>query len=52
MNSAGLLLDRMKSDLRSPEMNLELAVLSGSLGVAVLGCPPLWEEAPGIIAII
>jgi len=42
----------MKSGLRSPEMNLELAILSGRLGVAVLGRPPLPEEAPGIIAII
>jgi len=42
----------MKSGLRSPETNLELAVLSGRLGIAVLGRPPLSEEAPGIVAII
>jgi len=42
----------MKSDLRSPEMNLKLAVLSGCLRVAVLGQPPLSEKASGVVAII
>ena len=51
-NGAGLLLDRMKSGLRSPEMDLELATLLSRLGVAVLSRPPLPEEVPGIIAIV
>jgi len=42
----------MKSGLRNPKTNLELAVLSGHLRVAVLGCPPLPKEAPSIVAII
>ena len=51
-DGAGLLLSRMKSGLRSPEMDLEQAIFSSRLGVAVLSRPPLTEEAPGIVAVV
>ena len=51
-NDAGLLLSRMKSGLRSPETDLELAIFSSHLGVAVLSRPPLLEETPSIVAVV
>ena len=51
-NGTGLLFGGMKGRLRDPKMDLKLAVFSSRLGIAVLGCPPLSEEAPGIIAIV
>jgi hypothetical protein len=42
----------MKSGLRNLEVDLELAILSSHLGVAVLSHPPLLEEAPGIITVV
>ena len=51
-DGAGLLLSRMKSGLRSPEMDLKLAIFSSRLGVAVLSHPPLLEEALGIITVV
>ena len=52
MDGTSLLLGRMKSSLRSPETDIKLVVLSGRLEVAVLGRPPLLEEAPGIITVV
>ena len=51
-DGAGLLLSRMKSGLRSPKMDLELAIFSSRLGVAVLSRPPLLEEALSIVAVV
>ena len=51
-DSAGLLISYMKSGLGNPEADLELAILSSHLGVAVLSCPPLPKEAPGVIAVV
>ena len=51
-DSAGLLLGCMKSGLRNPKVDLELAILSSHLGVAVLSRPPLPKEAPGVIAVV
>ena len=51
-DGAGLLLSRMKSGLRSPEMDLKLAIFSSRLGVAVLSHPPLSEETTSIVAIV
>ena len=42
----------MKSDLGNPEVDLELAILSSHLGVAVLSRPPPPKEAPGVIAVV
>ena len=51
-NGTGLLLGGMKACLRDPETDLKLAIFLGCFGIAVLGCPPLSDEAPGIIAIV
>ena len=51
-DGAGLLLSRIKSDLRSPEMDLELAIFSSRLRVAVLSRPPLLEETPSIVTVV
>ena len=51
-DGAGLLLSHMKSGLRSPEVDLALAIFSSHLGVAVLSRPPLPEETPSIIAVV
>jgi len=51
-DGAGLLLSRMKSGLRSPETDLELAIFSSRLGVAVLSHPPLPKETPSIVAVV
>ena len=51
-DGAGLLLGCMKSGLRNPKADLELTILSSHLGVAVLSCPPLPKEAPGVVAIV
>ena len=51
-DGAGLLLGYMKSGLRDPEANLQLAVLPSRLGIAILSHPPLMKVAPGIIAIV
>ena len=51
-DGAGLLLSRMKSGLRSPEMDLKLAIFSSCFGIAVLGRPPLLEKALGAVAIV
>ena len=51
-DGAGLLLGCMKSGLRNPKVDLELAILLSRLGIAVLSHPPLLEEAPGIVAIV
>ena len=48
----GLLLGYMKSGLRNPKTDLELAILSSHLGVAVLSRPPLLKEAPGVVAVV
>ena len=42
----------MKSSLRDPEADLELAIFPSHLGIAVLRHPPLSEKTPGIIAIV
>ena len=42
----------MKGGLRNPEANLELAILSSHLGVAVLSRPPLSKEALGVVVVI
>ena len=51
-DAAGLLLSHMKSGLRSPKIDLELAVFSSRLGVAVLSHPPLPDETLSIIAVV
>ena len=51
-NGAGLLLGCMKSGLRNPKADLELAILSSHLGVAVLSRPPLLKEVLGIIVVV
>ena len=51
-NGAGLLLGYMKSSLRNPKADLELAILSSHLGIAVLSRPPLLEKSPGVIAVV
>ena len=48
----GLLLGCMKSGLRNPKADLELAILSSHLRVAVLSRPPLPKEAPSVAAIV
>ena len=52
MNDAGLLLGRMKSSLRDPEADLELAILPCRLGIAVLSRPPLSEKTPSVVAVV
>jgi len=42
----------MKSSLRSPEADLELAILPSHLGIAVLSRPPLPKEVPGVVAVV
>jgi len=42
----------MKGSLRNLNADLELAIFLSCLGIAVLGHPPLLEEASGIIAIV
>ena len=51
-DGVGLLLGCMKHDLRNPKADLELAILSSHLGVAVLSRPPLLKEAPSVVAIV
>jgi len=51
-NGTGLLLGRMKSSLRNPEVDLDLAILPSHLKVAVLSRPPLPEEASAIVTIV
>jgi len=51
-DGADLLLGCMKSGLRNPKADLELAILSSHLGVAVLSRPPLPKEAPGVVAVV
>ena len=51
-DGAGLLLSCMKSGLRNPKADLELAILSSHLGVEVLSYPPLPKEAPGVVAVV
>jgi len=51
-DGAGLLLSCMKSGLGNPEVDLELAILSSHLRVAVLNCPPLPKEAPSVVAVV
>ena len=52
MSSAGLFLGDVKGGLRDPEKDLKLAVFPSCLGITVLGCPPLSEETPGVVAIV
>ena len=52
LDGAGLLLGYMKSGLGNLEADLELAILSSHLGVAVLSRPPLPKEASGIVAVV
>jgi len=42
----------MKGGLRDPEVDLKLAVFLSCLRITVLGCPPLLEETPGVIAVV
>jgi len=42
----------VKGSLRDPEEDLKLAVLPSCLGITVLGCPPLLEEMPGVVAVV
>ena len=42
----------MKGGLRDPEANLKLTIFPSCLRITVLGCPPLLEETPGVVAII
>jgi len=42
----------MKGSLRNPKMDLELAIFLSRLIIAVLGCPPLPEETPGVVVVI
>ena len=42
----------MKGSLRDLEADLELAIFLSHLGIAVLGCPPLSEEALGIVVVV
>ena len=51
-DGTGLLLSRMKSGLRSPKTDLELAIFSSRLRVAVLSRPPLLEETPSIVIVV
>ena len=51
-DGAGLLLGCMKSGLGNPKADLELAILTSHLRVAVLSHPPLLKEAPGVVAIV
>ena len=52
MSSAGLFLGGAKGGLRDPKVDLKLAVLLKCLKIMVLGCPPLSEETPGVIAVV
>ena len=51
-NGASLLLGHMKGSLRDPEVDLELAILPGRLGITILSHPPLMKEMPGVVAIV
>ena len=51
-DGAGLLLGYMKSGLRNPKADLELAILLSHLKIAVLSHPPLSKEAQGVVAIV
>ena len=42
----------MKGSLRDPEADLELAIFSSHLGIAVLSRPPLSKKTPSIIVIV
>jgi len=52
LNGIGFLFSGMKGRLRDPETDLKLAIFSSHFGIAVLGCPPLLEKAPGVVAIV
>ena len=51
-DDVGLLLGCMKSGLRNPKADLELAIVSSHLRIAVLSRPPLSKKAPGIVAVV
>ena len=51
-NGIGLLFGGMKGRLRHLETDLKLAIFPSCLRIKVLGCPPLPEETPGVIAIV
>jgi len=51
-NSTGLLFGSMKGRLGDPETDLKLAIFPSCLEIAVLGRPPLLEEALSIVAIV
>jgi len=38
--------------LRGPEVDLKLAVFPSCLRITVLGCPPLLEETPDVVAVV
>jgi len=42
----------MKSSLRDPEVDLELAIFPSCLGIAVLSRPPLSEKTLGVVAVV
>jgi len=52
LNGTGLLLGYMKSGLRDPKADLELAILPSRLGIAVLSHPPLSEKTPSVITVV
>ena len=52
MNDTGLFLDRMKSGLRNPEADLELAILLSRFGIVVLSRPPLSEKTMGVVVVV
>ena len=52
MSNAGLFLSGMKGGLKNPETDLKLAVFPSCFEIMVLGCPPLPEETPGVVAIV
>ena len=42
----------MKGGLRDPEVDLKLTIFLSCLRIMVLGCPPLLEEMPSVVAIV
>ena len=52
LSGAGLFLGGVKGYLRGTEADLKLTVFSSCLRIMVLGCPPLPEETPGVVAIV
>ena len=51
-HGAGLFFGGVKGGLRNLEEDFKLAIFPSCLGITVLGCPPLSEETPGVIAVV